>query len=147
MKKAIAILAAAAVAAMSADIWYHDGTERHTNVIPYSKIKDKEFSFGLWCQKPDGEPHKIKVVVEQTNPCFINYDLDVKKINDHTVEVYDNGYFAVGAEMTIDPSINGEVVLGDRKCEEHYKDKETWTIYHYVNGKWKYGCKGTFIFK
>ena len=151
MKKAIAILAAAVMAAIAGQVWYEvDGKRYETNVIPYSKLKNKVVQFGIICKKPSPNSDKyysIKTVIHQENPCYIDAGINAHKIDDHTVYVYNLGYYAIGDETEIDPKLSGRAVLGTRGCEKHYKGKETWTIYYEDNGQWKYGCEGTFIFK
>ncbi len=88
----------------------------------------------------------------QENPCLLlDKEYNYKKIDKHTVEITMNEgekYFTIGDEMVIDPNFEDyNEVLGKKGCEDTFTGKETWTTYYYDNGKWKFGCETTFIFK
>lgn len=150
MKKAIAILAAAAIAAIAGQVWYEvDGKRYNTGVIPYSKLdKNQTLAYGLDCSEPNGKYYKIKNVIYQEKPCFVDGGLGAQRIDDHTVVVYNNeGYYIIGDafEMDLGEESTEKPIIGDEDCT--YEGEEKWTIYYYDNGQWKYGCEGTFIFK
>ena len=137
--------------------WYYveGGKIVYSNVIPYSKNKDKVIKFGHYCkgEKFDGNYYRIKTIIWQEHPCLLieKGSSEIRKIDNHTVEMTlpeGTKYFTIGDEWEIDPKIkNSKVILGNKNCEDKFSGKEIWTTYYLKNGKWKFGCKSTFIFK
>jgi len=156
MKKILSLAVAAAIS-MAGQAWYKIGNSKEINsrVIPYSKNKNKTITFGHYCLDPykaGDKYYRIKTVIWQEKPCLLlSDDFDYKILDKHTAEVKvkpNNEYFTIGNEMTIDPDIKDfDVVLGEKGCGEDYHGKERWTTYYYDNGKWKFGCETTFVFK
>lgn len=170
MKKIILLFATAAISIAGQAYWVGDDNEEHyTNIIPMSYLrKEGSLIYGHTCGEfNDDKSRKIKTIIWQENPCFSwtltdddnPEDYEYKKIDDNTVEVYNELSFKGDDMVLIDCKYTNKhkkiaecedkvkeiMILGQKGCKE--SGKEIWTTYYYDSGKWNFACKTTFMLK